>query len=275
MGNSIILNCESSKEDWKFARLAIPHLEAVITLILRNDSELFWDESLFKAATRIADVARRLEINDKVILVLEHLRHLMARSLGSQHPHTLDTLNTLSVTYISTKNWVEAERLLRKLIHFRQDSRNCNELCYLTELNNLIRVLVKRGKMTEARKLQPMVSDTVKKIVPQNQYEKMKAQMKLAECFRLCGDLAEAEGHFSRIHKEAEGFLGKSNPHTLRVLELLCHVYFDQKCWVNAEKFGLDLVELSKRALGKTQGDTVRRIGFLQEVHRKRGQSRN
>lgn len=267
MSDSIFLGCTSSKEDWEFAELATPHVRAIMDLILRNDdTESFWNEDLFKAAARIADVARRLQINDKVILVLEHIHRLMERILGCQHPYTLDTLNSLSVTYISTKNWAKAEPLLRTLISSRRNSMDRNEFGYLTELINLMRVLIKRGHVEEAKELHIAVSDSAKKAAPRSRSEKVRVEMKLGESFRLCGYLTEAEGHFLRLHKETESILGKSHPSTLRILEFLCHVHFDRKSWGHAKRVGLELVKLSETALGKEQTDTVRRIGFLERV---------
>lgn len=134
------------------------------------------------------------------------------------------------------------------------------------------RVLVKIGLHDDAQDALDKIATQGKRV--EDPMEILIHKVKLAETQRFCGNLKEAEGLLLRVLKDSHIMLRGDHFKTIRILELLCYVYSNQKNWVQTELNSYKLVRLSQRALGPLQPDTVRRVKFHEKMSRKRGKQR-
>jgi hypothetical protein len=274
VGDSIFLGHTPSKEDWEFARLSIPYLGALAETILRykDSGGSIWHKKSLNAAVVIADAARRVGANEQSRRILGNVFPILKDILGNQDSLTLQAMNALSVVFINMKDLRLAESLLRKLIRIQEQFSDIKGCSYVTQLSNWARVLVKLGLDDDAHEALDRIAVLGKRV--EDPMEILIHNVKLAETQRFCGNLKEAEGLLLRVLKDSEIMLRRDHFKTIRILELLCYVYSDQKNWAQAELNSSKLVTLSQQALGPLQPDTVRRVKFHEKMSRRRGKQR-
>lgn len=95
------------------------------------------------------------------------------------------------------------------------------------------RVLVKIGLHDDAQDALDKIATQGKRV--EDPMEILIHKVKLAETQRFCGNLKEAEGLLLRVLKDSHIMLRGDHFKTIRILELLCYVYSNQKNWVQAE----------------------------------------
>ncbi|KAH8146327.1 uncharacterized protein LAJ45_09520 [Morchella importuna] len=203
--------------DWEFATLSSPYFGELANTILRlkDSGASIWDKETLEAAVTIADTARRVGENKK------------SRTL-----------------FINLNNWRAAESHLRTLVEIQERFSHIEGCSYVTQLSNWARVLVKLNKHDEAKATLIKIAELGKRV--DDPTEVLIHRLKLAETQRFCGDLKEAEGLLLQVLKDSREGLRADHLKTIRVLELLCYVYYDQKNWAQAELKGFELVKLSQ-----------------------------
>ncbi|KAI5836753.1 hypothetical protein DFP73DRAFT_488306 [Morchella snyderi] len=275
VSKAIFLGRTPSKADWELARISTPYFGELTDTILRfkDSGSSVWDKETLEAAVTIADTARRAGENKESRTILENVLPIIEEIRGNEDPLTLDATNALSVVFINMKKWKEAERHLRTLVKIQEkQSFDITGCSYVTQLSNWARALVQLNRNDDARYALDIIAELGKHV--EDPIEILTHKVKLAETQRFCGDLNKAEGLLLRVLEDSRILLGENHFRTMRILELLCYVYSDQKNWAQAELNSAKLVKLSQQALGPSQPDTVRRIKFHEKIRRRWGKQR-
>jgi chaperonin cofactor prefoldin len=195
--------------------------------------------------------------------LMRRVWELRKKTLGADHPATLDAMADLGEILAEQKKYGEAEPLVLEAwetaekLYGEEDSRTMEIVL------SAARVLQSMGKMETAIKLQRMV---VAHRAKQSGKDSMAAEtsaISLAAMLRADDQLEEAEKIYLDIHEARKNRLGEDHPDTLKLMDSYALIVVKKEDYAKAEKLYRRQWELYKAKLGHEHPSTLDNLNSI------------
>ena len=179
------------------------------------------------------------------------------RSLGPDHPKTLESMTQLGWILDREGREIEAEKMTREALALQQRDLGKEDVLTLETEDNLAIVLEKQGHYAEEEKLErELVAARTRKLGPEHP-QTIRSMMNLADALHGEGHLAEAESQFRQLLEVERRVWGIGHPTLLATMHNLANVLQEQGRYDEAEALYRETLETERRVLGPEHPDTA------------------
>ncbi|KAM0511354.1 hypothetical protein ACHAPE_009942 [Trichoderma viride] len=191
--------------------------------------------------------------------------------LGAEHPKTLKSMSSLSLTLYNQGRWEEAEKLGVQVIESHKAKLGANHPSTLTSMNNLAFIYKNQGRWEEAEKLNVQVMESRKAKLGADHPSTLTSMNNLASTLSNQGRWEEAEKLYTQVIETSKAKLGADHPHTLTSMSNLASIYINQGPWEESETLIMQVMETSKAKLGADHPNTLTSMNNLAFTWRSQG----
>jgi tetratricopeptide (TPR) repeat protein len=217
----------------------------------RNPEE--WAEVQHVIANLTFDRGQYPEAEKMLRNVIEVRTHV----LGSEHPDTLRSRNSLAYALWKGGKYTEAEADFRELIKGEEKVLGPEHPETLFSRHGLATTLDLRAKYAEAEAQFSALIKTEERVLGPEHPQTLRSRMELAITLYEQGKSPEAEVQFSALTKTEEKVLGAEHPETLRSRSNLAVTLYEQGKYQEAEAEHRSLLKLREKVLGPEHPDTL------------------
>jgi hypothetical protein len=228
----------------------------------------FEHQPLVEAAIRqtIGNAYLDMGLNSQALEQLERTVAIRRRTLGEDHPLTLQSMNNLSVLYLQQGEAPRAEPLFEHILEVRRRILGEENPDTLISMNNLAAVYRTEGKYAQAEPLLVKSLAIKRRVLGEIHHSTAMAWNNLAAVYRLEGRLAEAEPLQLKAVEVWRAASGDEGPETLNSMNGLAMLYQAQKRYAEAEAVWTRVLEVQRRILGPKHPNTLDVMASLGEV---------
>ena len=217
----------------------------------RNPEE--WAEVQHMIANLTFDQGQYPEAEKILRKVIEVRTHV----LGSEHPDTLRSRNSLAYALWKGGKYTEAEADFRELIKREEKVLGPEHPDTLFSRHGLAITLDLEGKYAEAEAQFSGLIKTEERVMGAVHPQTLRSRMELAITLYEQGKYQEAEVQFAALTKTEEQVLGAEHPETLRSRSNLAVTLYEQGKYQEAEAEHRSLLKLREKVLGPEHPDTL------------------
>ncbi|MCX6632563.1 MAG: serine/threonine-protein kinase, partial [Candidatus Solibacter sp.] len=192
---------------------------------------------------------------------------LRRKTLGEQHPETLQTIEELGQALMEEGNFAESERYLVQALQARRTTLGENHPATLSAKQNVAKLRSRQSRYPEALALLKEVIEARRKALGANHPETLDAEFELASVYRFNGSLREAETLQVKVFEARRKQLGEDHPQTLSVASDLAELDRLQGKYAAAESLTLNVAEAQLRVLGADHPDRLTTLNNLANLH--------
>jgi len=211
---------------------------------------------------------------------LRELMYTQFETKGTEHPHTLDTVQALAELLFKTLHFVEAEEMLRRALRGRSsnlgflhtkehDHYVCNNLT-----GKLALALCMNRKFAESEGLLMESLERVEKEFGYEHPETILLVESLAIAKRELGHLKESEFYYKRSLTYHQRVDGEGSEITLTVVNTLADLYRDMNDVPAALKLCTHSLEYCTSTLGPFHETTQKCVAILAKIRYSQGQKK-
>jgi tetratricopeptide (TPR) repeat protein len=236
----------------EYAR-AMEHFREAEKLTDRARTPAEWAEVQHLIANLTFDQGQYPEAEKMLRNVIEVRTHV----LGSEHPDTLRSRNSLAHALWKGGKYTEAETDFRELIKREEKVIGPEHPDTLFSRHGLAITLDLRGKYAEAEAQFRALIKTEERVLGPEHPQTLRSRMEMAITLYEQGKSPEAEVQFRALTKAEEKVLGAEHPETLRSRSNLAVTLYEQGKYEEAEAEHRSLLKLRERVLGPEHPDTL------------------
>ena len=236
----------------EYAR-AMEHFREAEKLADRARTPAEWAEVQHLIANLTFDQGQYPEAEKMLRNVIEVRTHV----LGSEHPDTLRSRNSLAHALWKGGKYSEAETDFRELIKREEKILGLEHPDTLASRHGLAITLDLRGKYAEAEAQFRALIKTEERVLGPEHPQTLRSRMEMAITLYEQGKSPEAEVQFRALTKAEEKVLGPEHPETLRSRSNLAVTLYEQGKYEEAEAEHRSLLKLRERVLGPEHPDTL------------------
>ena len=196
-------------------------------------------------------------------ILLTDVLEAQERTLGAEHPSTLDSVNNLALCCRAMGQLKDAEVLHRRALEARERTLGAEHPSTLGSVNNLAECLREIGQLKDAEVLHRRALEAHERTLGAKHPSTSRSVNNLALCCRAMGQLKDAEVLHRRALEAQERTLGTEHPSTLRSvnnLALCCRAMGQLK---DAEVLHRRALEAHERTLGAEHPSTLASVHNL------------
>jgi tetratricopeptide (TPR) repeat protein len=254
---------------WALESRVLPHIYAFLkytwTVISRQkDYSLLWLDWIGNALRDRGD-AKTAEV------VIRWVLEEFERTLGKDHPSTLNNVSNLAGVLRDQGKYEEAEEMNRRALEGREKVLGKEHPDTLTGVSNLAWVLQHQGKYKEAEEKHRRALEGREKVLGMVDPSTLACISNLASLLQHQGKYWEAEAMNRRALEWREKVLGKEHPDTLTSISNLAWVLQHQGKYKEAEEMCRLALEGREKVLGMEHPDTLASVSNLASVLRDQG----
>jgi tetratricopeptide (TPR) repeat protein len=236
----------------EYAR-AMEHFREAEKLTDRARTPAEWAEVQHLIANLTFDQGQYPEAEKMLRNVIEVRTHV----LGSEHPDTLRSRNSLAHALWKGGKYTEAETDFRELIKREEKVLGPEHPDTLFSRHGLAITLDLRGKYAEAEAQFSALIKTEERVLGPEHPQTLRSRMEMAITLYEQGKSPEAEVQFRVLTKAEEKVLGAEHPETLRSRSNLAVTLYEQGKYEEAEAEHRSLLKLREKVLGPEHPDTL------------------
>ncbi len=236
----------------EYAR-AMEHFREAEKLADRARTPAEWAEVQHLIANLTFDQGQYPEAEKMLRNVIEVRTHV----LGSEHPDTLRSRNSLAHALWKGGKYSEAETDFRELIKREEKILGLEHPDTLASRHGLAITLDLRGKYAEAEAQFRALIKTEERVLGPEHPQTLRSRMEMAITLYEQGKSPEAEVQFRALTKAEEKVLGPEHPETLRSRSNLAVTLYEQGKYEEAEAEHRSLLKLREKVLGPEHPDTL------------------
>jgi len=236
----------------EYAR-AMEHFREAEKLADRARTPAEWAEVQHLIANLTFDQGQYPEAEKMLRNVIEVRTHV----LGSEHPDTLRSRNSLAHALWKEGKYSEAETDFRELIKREEKILGPEHPDTLASRHGLAITLDLRGKYAEAEAQFRALIKTEERVLGPEHPQTLRSRMEMAITLYEQGKSPEAEVQFRALTKAEEKVLGPEHPETLRSRSNLAVTLYEQGKYEEAEAEHRSLLKLREKVLGPEHPDTL------------------
>ena len=249
---TLILAGLAAQKRVEYAR-AMEHFREAEKLTDRAHTLAEWAEVQHVIANLTFDQGQYPEAEKMLRNVIEVRTHV----LGSEHPDTLRSRNSLAYALWKGGKYTEAEAGFRELIKREEKVLGPEHPDTLFSRHGLAITLDLRAKYAEAEAQFRALIKTEERVLGAEHPQTLRSRMELAITLYEQGKSPEAEVQFRALTKTEEKVLGAEHPETLRSRSNLAVTLYEQGKYQEAEVEHRSLLELREKVLGPEHPDTL------------------
>jgi serine/threonine protein kinase len=219
----------------------------------------FKDEPEIEASVRhtLGKTYDAIGVYEKSITELEEALGIQERVLGSDHPDTLNTMNSLSTMFIRTGRYADAESLLLKTIPIQKDVLGAEHPNTIISMQNLGVVYYYQQKYEESEAIGRETLKIRKQVLGEDHRDVIFSLENLAIALSGQKKHKEAEKIYLEARDKATRSLGIEHPQTLRILHnLACELKHTEE-YDEAESLFVETLERQREVFGPEHPDTI------------------
>jgi tetratricopeptide (TPR) repeat protein len=188
---------------------------------------------------------------------------LVESAVGSDHPDTAASCNTLGELYRKNGDYTKAEPLDQRALKIREKALGLEHPDTAQSLNDLARLYDEKGDYVKAEPLYQRALKIREKTLGPEHPDTAKSLNDLAALFNDMGDNAKAEPLYQRALKIREKALGAENPDTAKTVNNLANLYHDIGDYAKAESLYQRALKIREKALDPENPDTATALNNL------------
>ncbi|KAH8814665.1 hypothetical protein DL96DRAFT_1684926 [Flagelloscypha sp. PMI_526] len=189
------------------------------------------------------------------------------RTLGSEHPRTLSSMNNLASTYSDLGRHADALKLKEEVLELRRRILGSEHPDTLMSMSNLARTYSDLARHADALKLKEEVVELRRRILGLEHPHTLTSMNNLAATYSNLarhGDALKLKEEVVELYRR---ILGSEHPHTLTSMNNLANTYSDLARHGDALKLKEEVVELRRRILGSEHPDTLASMHNLDSTY--------
>jgi tetratricopeptide (TPR) repeat protein len=242
----------AAQKQVEYAR-AMGHFREAEKLTNQTRTPAEWADVQYAIVNLLDDQGQYREAENVARAVVQ----VRANLLGSEHPDTLRSRNSLAYELWRQGKYTEAEADLRLLIRLQEKVIGPEHLDTLSGRHRLALTLYEQGKYAEAEAEDRQVLKLRERVLGSEHLDTLRTRNNLAWVLHEEGKHAEAEAGFRELIKVYEKVLGPEHPDTLSVRDNLTSALEDEGKYAEAEVEHRQLVKLTEKVLGAEHPDTL------------------
>lgn len=249
---ALVLAGLAAQKHVEYAR-AMEHFREAEKFTDRIHTPREWAEVQHVIADLTFDQGQYPEAEKMLRNVIEVRTHV----LGSEHPDTLRSRNSLAHALWKGGKYTEAETDFRELIKREEQVLGPEHPDTLFSRHGLAITLDLRGKYAESAAQFNALIKTEERVLGPEHPQTLRSRMELAITLYEQGKSPEAEVQFRALTKAEEKVLGAEHPETLRSRSNLAVTLYEQGKYEEAEAEHRSLLKLREKVLGPEHPDTL------------------
>ncbi|KAF4458055.1 hypothetical protein F53441_130 [Fusarium austroafricanum] len=260
VGNSI--PSRDSRAYWIWQQRLLPHADSCLFWISKPEFkvEQRWDESL--AIGTLGNLYENQgKYNEAEEMYVQALRGL-ERTVGSEHPYTLGTMNNLALLLSNNKKPREAREMYHRVLQSRERMFGYDDASTLSTVINLALFNANQGNLSEAKELCARATKSIDKTLKSDHIFTSATALALGIIYHREEKLTEAEDMYNRALLGFENGLGHDHSRTLEVSFNLGAVLARQGKIVRSKEVMEKALEGHARILGPTHRLTLKRTAL-------------
>ena len=191
--------------------------------------------------------------------------------LGSNHPDTFISMDSLANIYWKQGRWDEAEKLVMDVLIAKKSKLGLDHPDTLESMGNLACTYRAQGRLEEAEKMEVDVIDAMQKRLGSDHPDTLTMMTNLACTYSDQGRWNEAEKLEVEVVNARKVKLGSDHPDTLLSMANLAMTYRNQQRWDEAEKLNMNVKNEMQRKHGSDHPDTLTVMSNLACTYRDQG----
>ena len=193
--------------------------------------------------------------------------------LGTEHPSTLRSVDSLALLYSAWRRYGEAEQLYRRALASREKALGRDHPDVAHSLSLLAALDASQGRYAEAEALHKRALAIREKALGRDHPDVGQTLIDIAEVYSREGRYGEAEPLYKRAHAVREKALGPDHPNAGQALNGLALLYTQEGRYAEAEPLYKRTLEVSARLIGKEHPQTRESINNLVHLYNAQGKS--
>jgi tetratricopeptide (TPR) repeat protein len=232
---------------------ALEHFREAEKLTDRDRNPEEWAEVQFAITNLLLDQGQ-YSSGENILRTVVGIR---TRVLGSEHPDTLRSRNSLDYALWRQAKYVEAETDFRELIKLEEKVLGPEHPDTLVSRSGLANIFLGQGKYAEAEAEYRLIIKLRERVLGPEHPDTLRSRNNLAIAIYNQGKYAEAEVQDREVIKIREKVLGHEHPDTLQSRSNLAKVLSEQGKYAEAEAEYRDLAKIERKVLGPEHPDTL------------------
>jgi CHAT domain-containing protein len=249
------------------ARLALEHTRKLSQLTAADRQRL--NEALEQNA-QVGRLYREGKYAEASALAEEVLR-VRTELLGTRHPDTATSLNSLARLYELQDDYAKAEPLYVRSLEIREEVLGPQHPVTAASLHNLAALYNSQADYAKAEPLCLRSLEIREKVLGPKHPDTAKSLNELAVLYRAQGDYAKAEPLYVRSLEIQEKVLGPQHRETATSLNNLAALYAAQGDYAKAEPLYVRSLEIWEKVLGPQHPDTATSLNHLAVLYESQG----
>jgi serine/threonine protein kinase/Tfp pilus assembly protein PilF len=185
------------------------------------------------------------------------------KTLGPDHPKTLEAMSQMGWILYREGREAEAERLTRTTIDAQSRALGPDDPATLESKDHLVSILISQAHYAEVEKLaRELIAASSRTLGPENP-RTLRFMDGLAVAYASQSRFTEAETEYRKLLDLERRNLGADHPSTLATMLHLANMYFGEGNYASAEKLHRETLEIQQRILGPDHPDTARTMTIL------------
>lgn len=243
---------------WPAWQLLAPHALEVFNLL---ESEPGCPDTTAIAATDAAELAARYRAEQRLHAtaegVLREVAAVRRRTLGPDHPRTLDTRHSIARRLLQQRNYADALREFRDVLEARLRLLGPEDPETLGVRHSIARTLAAQGDHDSAEaEFRDILTIRLRVLGPDHP-RTLSTRHELGRTMAALGDYAGARDEFRDILPVQLERLGPDHPHTLSTRHHLAHATAALGDYANAEAEFRDILAARLKVLGPDHPHTL------------------
>jgi tetratricopeptide (TPR) repeat protein len=194
---------------------------------------------------------------------------LRRRSLGAEHPDTLDSMTSLAELYSYEGKYAAAEPLLTRLVNLRRRLNGEEHPSTLTGIWYLADLYRLQGKWAPAERLFLHVLEWQRRVLGEEHHDTRVTMGSLATLYRQQGKYAEAEPFSIKIMEIQRRTHGDEHPDTMVAMNNLAALYAVERKYTEAEALLTQCLDIRRRVAGAQHPETLKSMHNLADLYRR------
>ena len=255
----VMLSCSlrfDAGQPYEFQRTLVTHVRASMEYIKAEvDQNIvsYMDDAYEKFGMLLSEQGYSKEAETLQIKVLDERN----KTLGMEHPNTLDAIGSLAETYHSLGKYTESEKLGIQVLDSRKRILDIEHPTTISAMANLAVTYHYLGKYTESEKLEIQVLDARNRILGVEHPDTINAMANLAMTYHKLGKYTESENLGLQVLDARNRILGVEHPDTINAMESLAMTSCNLGKYTESEKLEIQVLDSRKRILGVEHPDTI------------------
>ncbi|MBV8352961.1 MAG: tetratricopeptide repeat protein [Verrucomicrobia bacterium] len=189
--------------------------------------------------------------------LLKEALDIFQKTLGSEDPNTLISLNNLGNLFNDMGDFAKAEPLLEEALKIRRKTLSPEDPDTATSLGNLAELYRAMGEYAKAEPLYQEALEIFQHVFGREHPDTARAMDNLAGLYWAIGDYAKAEPLFQEDLQIRQKVLGREHPETATSMNNLAALYRDMGDYGKAEPLYKQALEIFQHVLGPEHLNTA------------------